>query len=198
MDQDRTDVRLVEEAQTGDSASIHAIYERFAPRVYNFLLKMLGSREEAEDVTQQTFVIVLRQLKGLRDAKQLESWIYRIARNEVYQKFRRKKAIHLESGDAADYSGILQEHRMHGNPEEALLNVELGQLLQTLLGGLPLKMREAFILAVVQGLSYQEVSVITGRSLLAVKTDIYRARLNLRNQLKGYRNSGVGVGTESK
>jgi RNA polymerase sigma-70 factor (ECF subfamily) len=198
MNQDRIDGRLVEEAQAGDRAAIHAIYEHFAPRIYNFLLKMLGSREEAEDVTQQAFVIVLRQLKGLRDARQLESWIYRIARNEVYQGFRRKKVLQLESGDAAEYSDVLEEHRMHGNPEQALLNVELGQLLQSALGGLPLKMREVFVLAVVQGMSYQEVSAITGRSLLAVKTDIYRARLNLRERLKGYMDSGIGAGTEKK
>lgn len=198
MDHDRSDLSFVEEAQRGDSAAMRVIYERFAPRIYNFLLKMLGSREEAEDVTQQTFVSVLRQLKGLRDAKQLESWIYRIARNEVYQRFRRKKALHLEGGDAADYNELLQEHRMHGNPERALLNVELGQVLQAVLGGLPLKMREAFILAVVQGLSYQDVSAITGRSLLAVKTDIYRARLNLRERLKGYMDFGIEAGMDKR
>jgi RNA polymerase sigma-70 factor, ECF subfamily len=186
MDADRNIRRLVEEARNGDGAAFQAIYEHFAPRIYNFLARLLGSREEAEDAAQQTFLIALRQLHTLRDAGQLESWIFRIARNETYQKFRRKKASSLADEDIKGDAGRIEDSRLGAHPEKALLNVELGRAIQSALDGLPVKLREVFILAVVQGMSYQEVGEIVGRSLLSVKTDIYRARLQVKDALRKY------------
>lgn len=194
MDDDRRVRDLVREAQGGDRAAMQAIYEIFAPRIYNFLVRMLGSREEAEDLTQQTFLIAIGRLPGLRDANQIESWIYRIARNEAYQRFRRKKALRLDEEYAGNQetSGMI-ERRLHANPEELLLTGELRQVLQKVLLGLPPRPREVFILAIIQGMSYKDVSAVTGRSLLAVKTDIYRARLSARHALRKYLGAGKPI-----
>jgi RNA polymerase sigma-70 factor, ECF subfamily len=192
MDRDRTVRKLVAEAQNGDGKAFQALYEHFAPRIYNFLFRLLGSRDEAEDVAQQTFLIALRQLGTLRDAAQVESWIYRIARNEVYLKFRRKKALSLEDEDSGVEVERLEEIRLHANPEKLLLNEELGQRIQSVLDGLPTKLREVFILAVIQGMSYQEIAGIVGRTLLSVKTDIYRARLVIKEELSRYLAQGAG------
>jgi uncharacterized Fe-S radical SAM superfamily protein PflX len=100
---------------------------RIVKEIYNFLFRLLGSRDEAEDVAQQTFLIALRQLATLRDADQIEAWIYRIARNEVYLKFRRKKPLSLEDEDSGIEVEKLEEVRLHANPERFLLNEELGQ-----------------------------------------------------------------------
>ena len=186
MDGDRKVRKLVEEAQNGDGAAFQAIYEYFAPRIYNFLFRLLGSRDEAEDVAQQTFLNALRQLRTLRDAGQVESWIYRIARNEVYLRYRRKKAVSLDDEEVEIDTGKLEESRLHANPEKLLLNVELGSVIQSVLNSLPAKLREVFVLAVIQGFSYQDIAGIVGRSLLSVKTDIYRARLLVKEELRKY------------
>ena len=185
---------LVRKAQSGDRVAMEGIYELYAPRIYNFLFRMLGSREEAEDVTQQTFVIILKQLDTLRDARQLESWIYRIARNEVYQKFRRRQIVR-EDGDHPQENGApaIIEQRLHANPEQLLLSMELREVLQSTLLDLPLKLREAFVLGVIQGMSYKDVSRISGRTVLSVKTDIYRARLSLRKEVARYLKSASGA-----
>ncbi len=187
MDGDTEIRRLVEEAQRGDGKAFQAIYEHFSPRIYSFLFRLLGSRDEADDVAQQTFLIALRQLGTLRDPGQAESWIYRIARNEVYLKFRRKMPISLD-GDEFGEGELerLKETRLHANPEKLLLNNELGQVIQKVLDGLPMKLKEVFILAVIQGMSYQDVTGVVGRSLLSVKTDIYRARLLVKEELRKY------------
>ncbi len=187
--------KRVQAAQAGSCTAFEAIYGEYSARIYNFLLRLVGSREEAEDLTQQTFLIALRHIGTLRNPAQLESWIYRIARNEVYQKFRRKKVGSLNEeaqgdGDQAEP----EEKRLHANPEKALLNDELGQVLQVVLDTLPMKLREVFILAVVQEMSYREISAIVGRSLLSVKTDIYRARLTAREELARYLNQEHGAG----
>jgi RNA polymerase sigma-70 factor (ECF subfamily) len=186
MNENRSISRLIEEARTGNREAQQAIYERFAPRVFNFLARLSGSRQEAEDATQQTFLAVLQRLSRLRNPDQIESWIFRIARNEVYQKFRRKKPESLDDEDLESDIGRIEEERSHTNPEAMLLNSELRGRLDSALERLPFKMREVFILAVIQGLAYQEVSAIVGRSLLSVKTDIYRARLQLRADLSKY------------
>ena len=191
MNQAQVVRRLVEEARNGDRAAFQALYEHYVTRIYNFLFRLLGSKEEAEDATQQTFLIVLRQLGSLRDPDVIESWIYRIARNEVYQKFRKKKVDSLGGGDDEESEvATVEEGRLHANPERTLLNRELGEVLQSVLDGLPLKLREVFVLAVIQEIRYQEISEIVGRSLLSVKTDIYRARVLAKEKLGRYLEAG--------
>jgi RNA polymerase sigma-70 factor (ECF subfamily) len=177
---------LVQAARNGSREAFRAIYECYGPRIHNFLYRLLGSRSEAEDATQQTFLIALRRLGTLRDPDLLESWIYRIARNEVYQKYRRKRPDSLDDADLRPWAERRQERRLHGQPEKALLNEELGEALQSALNSLPLKLREVLVLAVVEEKSYQDITGIVGRSLLSVKTDIYRARLMVKEKLSRY------------
>ena len=186
MDANRAIRQLIEEARSGDREAMKALYELFAPRIYNFLVRLSGSRSEAEDATQQTFLTVLQRLPSLREPGQLESWIYRIARNEIYQKFRKKKPESLNDKSLDSEVTSLEEDRRGADPEKALLNSELHERLESALERLPLKLREVFVLAVIQGLAYREISRIVGRSLLSVKTDIYRARLALRADLGSY------------
>ncbi len=189
---------LIEEARAGSREAQQTIYERFAPRIFNFLVRLSGSRQEAEDATQQTFTAVLQQLNSLRDPDQLESWIYRIARNEIYQQFRRKKPESLDDGGLELDVTEIEERRSHANPETVLLSVELRERLEAALYRLPIKLREVFVLAVIQGLAYQEISMIVGRTLLSVKTDVYRARLQLRSDLGKYLNTSHKVKAESR
>ena len=185
--------KLVIEARNGNRDAFKTIYELFGPRIYNFLYKLLGSRNEAEDVTQQTFLTVLNRLGSLRDPDLLESWIYRIARNEVYQKFRRKPVDSLDDDDSRPFADKQEDPRLQGQPEKELLNEELRRVLGSVLQSIPLKLREVFILAVVDEKSYQEISEIVGRSLLSVKKDIYRARLMAKEKLSRYTISGNNI-----
>jgi RNA polymerase sigma-70 factor, ECF subfamily len=181
------DVRkLVEGTRNGDQEAFKSIYECYGPRIYNFLFRLLGSRSEAEDATQQTFLVALNRIGSLRDPNLLESWIYRIARNEVYQKYRRKQLSSLDDDDSKSVAASAEDRQLGGHPEKVLLNEELGEALQSTLDNLPLKLREVFLLAVVDEMSYQDISEIVGRSLLSVKTDIYRARLMAKERLSRY------------
>lgn len=193
MKEDPGNRRLVEATLRGDREAFRAIYECYGPRIYNFLYRLIGARHEAEDATQQTFLIALRQLGTLRDPDLLESWIYRIARNEVYQKFRRRQADSLDEESSKPFADKAEDPQLEAQPERALLNEELREVLQSALNSLPLKLREVFILAVVDEKSYQEISEIVGRSLLSVKTDIYRARLMAKERLSRYMNDSKRI-----
>src|SRR5688500_13522981 len=190
--------RLVGEARQGNIAAFQALYEQNVERIYNFLLRLLGSVHEAEDLTQQTFVVAFQQVSTLRDAAQIESWNYRIARNEAYQRFRRKNPESIDDRKLATTVLRLREDRLDTQPEKNLLNVELSGVIQSALDSLPDKLREVFVLAVIQEMTYQEITEVVGRSMDSVKTDIYRARLQIKEELRKYTGARAASGAKGK
>src|SRR3990172_7168058 len=87
-------VVLVRDAKSGDREAFRGLYDFYGKRLLNFAFKLLASREEAEDVVQETFTAVFRKLKSLQDDSKFEAWMFRIARNFVYQRYRLRSAEH--------------------------------------------------------------------------------------------------------
>ena len=177
----------IQRARKGDIGSYQSIYDSYARKVLNFIYRMVHSPEEAEDLTQETFVVVYQKLRTLKETDKFEAWLFRIARNFVYQKFR-KRAPSAVSLDAANEDGRLMPEPADGrkNPDEAFQSEELEKVVSEVIDGLPDKYREVFVLSALQHLSYQEIADIVGRSLPSVKTDIHRARLEVRESVKKY------------
>jgi RNA polymerase sigma-70 factor, ECF subfamily len=181
---------IIRRARDGDLEAFRQIHEAYARRILNFINRMVDSREDAEDLTQNVFLSAFHELANLQDDERFESWLYRIARNEVYQSFRRKRIEpkgfepvkeDLEGGHLA--LSIADERP---SPQDLILHEELGAAIRQLLSSLPPKLREVFVLAVIDEKSYAEISDIVGRSLLSVKTDIFRARSRAREFLGKY------------
>jgi RNA polymerase sigma-70 factor (ECF subfamily) len=174
-------------AKLGDAEAFSEIYDRYAARIYSFAFRMVGSREDAEDITQDTFFLAFRNLKDLREQAHFEPWLYKIARNEIYKK-RRKAKIKSDSLDEWDKGAlyVLRSTDPAGDPEGKLLAAELGTRVKAIFDALPMRYKETLVLAVLQGLNYQKVSRILGRSLSAVKTDVYRARLLISEKIGKY------------
>ncbi len=177
----------IKKAKKGDVASYQRIYESFSRKILNFIFRMVNSQEEAEDLTQETFVAVYQKLGSLKDDRKFEPWLYRIARNFVYQKYRARTPSAV-SIDALDEEGRMETQLVdeRKTPDEAFQSQELEDVVSNVISGLPEKYREVFVLSALQHLSYQEIADIVGRSLPSVKTDIHRARLEVRNIVKEY------------
>jgi len=174
-------------AKLGDSAAFAEIYDRYAARIYGFASHMIGSREDAEDITQDTFFLAYRNLRNLRKPGHFEQWLYRIARNEIYK--RQRKAKHKPSSLDDTDKGILHVLKSAdpaANPESRLLSAELGKKVAAVFHTLPMRYKETLILATLQGLSYQAICRIQGRNLSSVKTDVYRARLLMSEKMHKY------------
>jgi RNA polymerase sigma-70 factor, ECF subfamily len=182
------DVRLGK-AKLGDSAAFSGIYDEYAARIYNFASRMVGSREDAEDITQDTFFLAFQKLKDLREHLHFEQWLYRIARNEIYKR-QRKIKFKPDSLDDEEkgFSHILKSTDSEGNPENRMLSAELGRKAKAILNALPITYKETLVLATLQGLNYQDIAQIQGRSLSSIKTDVYRARLIISEKMRKYTN----------
>jgi len=181
---------IVQRARDGDLQAFRSIHEEYSRRILNFIYRMVDSREDAEDLTQNVFLRAFHEIGRLQDAGRFESWLYRIARNEVYQTFRKKRSeppTHQASGASRDGEPRSFELADQGpTPQDNILDQELGTTIRRVLTLLPPKQREVFVLAVMDQKSYAEIAEIVGRSMLSVKTDIFRARRFARSSLRRY------------
>ena len=180
-------MKAIKEATEGDLGAYQKLYEHYARKVLNFIYRMVNSVEEAEDLTQETFAAVYQKLGSLHDPERFEPWLFRIARNYVYQKYRGRSPV-MAAVDALDEDGqpTLQIEDTRKTPEEAFQARELKEVVMKAIASLTPKYREVFILSAIRHVSYQEIAEIVGRSLPSVKTDIHRARLEVRNRVKDY------------
>lgn len=180
-------IEWIKKAKNGDIASYQKIYDLFARKVLNFIYRMVKSVEEAEDLTQETFVTVYQKLGSLKDNAKFEPWLYRIARNYVYQSYRSRipTAVSIEARDV-DGQEVTQLVDERKNPDEEFQARELEDIVQRVISDLPEKYREVFVLSAIRRLRYEEIAEIVSRSLPSVKTDIHRARLQVRKKVKEY------------
>lgn len=179
---------VVRRAQAGSLDDFQQLYSLFGEGIYAFIWRLVGSPDEAEDLTQETFLKAFADLRNLRDVGQFKFWLYRIARNEVYQRIRKSKRrpeVSIDNQEIPYYEFIPDENSFP-DPERRMLSRELNEVVQQCLQSLKPKYRDVFVLAVFEKMSYEDITKVVGRSLLSVKTDIYRARLAMKEALTDY------------
>jgi RNA polymerase sigma-70 factor (ECF subfamily) len=153
-------------------------------------MRLSGDPDEAAVVLQETFLKVFKSLPRFRSGSRLTTWIYRIATNEALQRLRARGGRTfvdlelLETDPSRDLS--LMTRSLEENPHALLENRELRDRLEAAIGELPPKHRAAFVLVDIEGLSLKEAAMAAGVTLAALKTDLHRARLFLRDHLADY------------
>ncbi len=185
------DIKLVQAAQGGDKRAFAQLVEKYEQRVYNLARKMMRDQQDAEDVLQETFISVYRNLQNFHGDSSFSTWLYRIATNASLMKLRGRKApalsldepVETESGDGAMPREIVD---WGITPEEALLSTEIREQMDVAVEALPEPLRAVFVLRDIEGLSVQETSDVLGISVPNVKTRLHRARMMLRENLSAY------------
>ncbi len=186
---------LISRVKNGEVDAFQRVYELYGRKIVNYIYRMTGSRAEAEDLTQDTFVLAYKKIQSLKENRKFQSWLYRIAQNNVYQKYRGKRP-HFESIDQEEGPGLGEVQNLPSStksPEERVLSEELQQVVHSVINELPEKYKEVFVLSALHKLSYQEISDIVGRSLASVKSDIHRARVTVRDKIKKYLGDNYGM-----
>jgi RNA polymerase sigma-70 factor (ECF subfamily) len=179
------DVTLVRQAKTGDEAALTELIHRHQGRVYNHALRMMGNAQDAEEVLQDTFLQVYRNLDRFEERSRFSTWVYRIATNEALMRLRkasRKREVAFEDTSGEKRWGD-EVRDFARSPLDDVLDQEISERLQEVLVELPEEYRAVFTMRDIDGLSNAEVADVLGISVPAVKSRLHRSRLHLRNRL---------------
>ena len=186
-----TDVALVARAQAGQLDAFEALTNRYEQRVYSLALRILRQEQDAEDVTQQTFLSALEHLGGFRGDASFATWLLRIATHAALKVIRKRKGLDTvsleeateesDSYDSIPHPEYIADWRQ--SPEELVQRNEIQRLLDEALARLDEKHRVVFLLRDVEGLSIKETAEALGLSEANTKVRLLRARLQLREWL---------------
>ncbi len=173
---------LVSAALAGDNDSFNQLVERYQNRAYGLCFRMLGDADAAADVAQDAFISAYRHLPSLRG--EFRPWLMRIVANacrDVLRSNKRHPSVSLDTNPRdEDESPALQIADTTPNPEEHLMRAELHRTISVALLQIPLDQRTVVILSDIEGMSYDEIAVVTGANIGTVKSRLNRARARLR------------------
>ena len=185
------DKELVARAKAGELDAFEALANRYEQRVYSLALRMLRQEQDAEDVTQQTFLSALEGLGGFRGDASFATWLLRIASHAALKVIRKRNGLdtvsleeateETDSYDTIPHPEYIADWRQ--SPTELVRKHEIQRLLDEALGTLDEKHRLVFLLRDVEGLSVKETAEALGLSEANTKVRLLRARLQLREQL---------------
>jgi len=174
---------LIEQSQAGDIEAFNQLVEQYQNIVYSVSLRMIGSAETAEDITQDTFLAAYKAIGKFRGGS-FKSWIIRIATNSCHDKMRVARRASVTSlDDMFQELGDFIPDNDAESPEDYALRGELSRFLNKGLARLPEDQRLVIILCDIQGLTYEEISQVTNSSLGTVKSRLNRGRAGLRDYL---------------
>lgn len=176
------------------SLTFEAIVAKYERKIFNLILRCIGDREEAEDLTQETFVNAFKSFETFRGECKIHTWLCQIALNQCKNRFRqrdRRRTVEGPSLDAPTSHGDeplrpLEIPDWDQSPQEVLIRNETHRYVLRAIESLPAEYRAVIVLCDLQQLSYQEIAQATGLTLEAVKTRIHRGRLMLRRKLDAY------------
>jgi RNA polymerase sigma-70 factor, ECF subfamily len=183
------DTISLEALKAGDRNEFARLVETFTNPIYRLALNMLGREQDAEDVLQETFIKVFKNVRDFEERSNLSTWIYRIAVNEALMILRKDKhkAASLDEPDPADEVDEPRELvDWCCQPEKTFMSEEVQHQLQKAIKLLPEKLRVVFVLRDMEDLSIRETAQALSISEMSVKTRLLRARLKLRETLSQY------------
>jgi len=184
-----TDEELVIAVQGGDSTAFDMLMRRWDRKIQGAAFRVLGSDDEARDVSQEAFLKAFRGLRSFKREARFSSWLYQIAMNLCRDRLRRRRGReHVSLDDVID-SGE-PALRQHPLALEALHSRDLSRAVAAAVDALSDEQREVVVLKEYEGLTFPEIASVLGVPLSTVKTRLYRALGQLRLELE---KRGVGA-----
>jgi RNA polymerase sigma-70 factor (ECF subfamily) len=190
------DLELLARWRSGDGAAFEQLVRRHEKKVFRLLLRMMGNREEAEDVAQETFLSLHRHGLRFRGEARFSTFVYRVASNAALNRRRtlgrnrarlKKLAVRQAGGDDLPVAPR--------NPEDAASGADLSARVREALDTLKPSLRLPVVLYDMEGLAYREIAEVLGVAEGTVKSRIHRARQALRAELEGMLGESEGGAT---
>ncbi len=187
------DQQFIEKLKQRDAAAFETLVSERSGEIYGLLFRLTENREEARDLTQETFLRAFQSIDHFRGEADLRTWIYRIAINQArnrwrwWRRRRRDATVSLDSanGQVSRPLALLLPADKGKTPEEETLGHERERVLRAALQSLGRAYRETVILRDIEGLTYEEVAATLRINVGTVKSRLARGRRELRKKLEG-------------
>ncbi len=186
------DCDLIQSINSGQVDKFHDLVKRYEQKLYNFSLRMCRDHSDAEDMVQDTFLNVFKYLKDFRYETKFKNWLYKVAASTCIKKRRKSKfaperELSLDEflpSDEAEATDDVPKWALM--PLDRLLDEELAGAVHRGILAIPRKYRMVIVLRDIEGFSTAETAQILNLTESNVKVRLHRARLYLREKLKGY------------
>ena len=165
-----------------------ALVDKYQAQVYQHALYLLGNQEDAEDITQETFIKAWKHRAKLRP-QTVCPWLLKCAQNFCFNLLKRHKfQVPLTEGDDAELEALLDVHTYRSNspPDEVVIKQELKEFVHCAINKLPPDMRVVIIMRELDGMSFKEIAMVIKQPEGTVKSTVFRARKKLRELLRSY------------
>ena len=186
-----SDKELMERCKNGDMSAFDLLVQRHKAPLINFIYRSIGDPETAEDLAQETFIRIYKNIgKYRKDIAAFRTWMYRIAanlcRNELRNRGRRWSVLVNSAIGEQDDDPVVNAADVSAGPDGQLEEKELQEILANTLSRLPERLRNVLILRDIEGMPYEEIAEIMGKPLGTVKSRLNRARLMLKDKIAAY------------
>jgi RNA polymerase sigma-70 factor (ECF subfamily) len=194
---DARDRRLVRRLKQGDERAFQELVHTYQDRIFGMVFRMIGNRQEAEDIAQEVFISVHRGIANYRGEGRFYTWLYRIASNTCKNRIKYLAGRNFHRSSDIDETPAAHTQGEDGGPVHSLQSVvpgpeatvagnRLERAIQAEIAQLEPEHRLLIVLRDIQGLSYQEIITITGLQEGTLKSRLHRARLALKVRLEPY------------
>ncbi len=197
MEQDRRDKILVRRLKAGDERAFQELVQTYQNRVFGLVFRMIGNRQEAEDLAQDVFLTVYKAIGSYRGEGRFYTWLYRVASNTCKNRIKYLKGRHFNTRVDVDDNTEAQMPSREGGalhslqsqvpgPEAMIQGQRLQRAIQRELANLEEDHRLLIVLRDIEGLPYADIMRITGLPAGTVKSRLHRARVALKERMKSY------------
>lgn len=178
------DPDLIRKARRGDVEAFNLLISRWEKRVFNYLLRILQNREDALDLSQDVFLKAYQNLRKLEEPDRFAAWLFRIAHNEAYSLFRKRKPeVEQEAEESSEQAVTVSG--------AGVFPIELSLAVSSALGRLNPDQRETVVLKVYQGFKFEEIAEILSCPVSTVKSRLYTAFDLLKTDLSPIKARGA-------
>jgi RNA polymerase sigma-70 factor (ECF subfamily) len=180
------DQQLIQQCLSGNTEAFGELVIRYQDRLYNSLMLMVGSPEDARDLAQEAFVHAFRKLDSFRGDAAFYTWLFRIAVNAAIsfrRRAARQKSASIDVLKEAAGAEPLDRHD-DASPSSQIETQETQQVVRQALGELSEEFRTALVLTEIEGMSYEEAAAAVGCPIGTIRSRIHRARNELREKLR--------------
>jgi len=176
------DETLLSKVVAGDNHASTELISRYQDRIFNFSMRFLDNRDDALDVTQETFLRMIKNAVQFRGESRFSTWLFSIAANLARDRIKARKFF-VEITNDDDENEIIDFPSSY-DLEDMVINRIDGQILMKAIGELPVKLKEVLILCDISGCKYEEISRIVNIPIGTVKSRISRAREQMLKIIK--------------